>query len=178
MNEIPLLSASPVQPKSSALAIWSLVLGILGLTCFSIFSALPGIICGHMAYSRIKRSAGVLTGSGLALAGLITGYLAIALSLILIPMTLAIAIPNFVRARTMAQTNMCLNNLKQIEGAKQQWALENKKLNSDSPAAADLDSYLKSGFHSLKCPAGGTYMINPVDQNASCSVAEHHLPGN
>ena len=39
----------------------------------------------------------------------------------------AIAIPNFVRARTQSQKNACINNLRQIDGAVQQWALENKK---------------------------------------------------
>jgi len=175
MNEIPSLSNPAVEPKNSALAIWSLVLGILGLTCFSIFSALPGVICGHMAYSRIKRSGGALIGSGLALAGLITGYSAIALSLILVPMMLAIAIPNFVKARAAAQTNVCISNLRQIQGAKQQWALENKKANTDSPSAEDLNSYLNAGFRSLTCPAGGTYTINSIDQDASCSLAQHRL---
>ena len=178
MSEIPSLSNPAVEPKNSALAIWSLVLGILGLICFSIFSALPGVICGHMAYSRIKRSGGTLVGSGLALAGLITGYSAIALSLILIPIMLAVAIPNFVKARTIAQTNVCINNLRQIQGAKQQWASENKKLDSYSPTAEDLNPYLKKGFRSLTCPAGGTYSVNTVDQDASCSIAQHHLSGN
>ena len=43
----------------------------------------------------------------------------------------AIAIPNFVKARTTSQTNACINNLRQIDGAKQQWALENRKVDTD-----------------------------------------------
>lgn len=66
------------QPKTSGLAIWSLVLGILSLLCFTIFAGIPGVICGHKALSKIKRSSGALTGQGLAIAGLITGYLGIA----------------------------------------------------------------------------------------------------
>ncbi|MBK7998552.1 MAG: type II secretion system protein [Verrucomicrobia bacterium] len=50
----------------------------------------------------------------------------------------AIAIPNFVRARTASQTNACIANLKQIEGAKANWALENKKTSADTPATTDL----------------------------------------
>jgi hypothetical protein len=57
------------QPKTSALAIWSLVLGILSLVCFTIFAAIPGVICGHKALGKIKRSNGTLTGQGLAIAG-------------------------------------------------------------------------------------------------------------
>ena len=54
----------------------------------------------------------------------------------------AIAIPNFVRARQTSQTNACINNLRQIDGGKQQWALENGKAGGDTPAAADLQVYV------------------------------------
>ncbi|MES2980681.1 MAG: DUF4190 domain-containing protein [Verrucomicrobiota bacterium] len=54
-------------PKTSGLAIASLV---TGLTCIAPLA----IIFGHMAMSRIKKSAGELTGHGLALAGTILGY--------------------------------------------------------------------------------------------------------
>lgn len=70
----------PATPKTSALAIWSLVLGILAFLCFSIFSAIPAVICGHKALSRIKSSGGAITGQGLAIGGLVTGYCNIALS--------------------------------------------------------------------------------------------------
>ena len=46
----------------------------------------------------------------------------------------AIAIPNFVRARTQSQKNACINNLRQIDGAVQQWALENKQAPTATPA--------------------------------------------
>jgi hypothetical protein len=177
MNETtsPPPSSSP-QPKTSGLAVWSLVLGILSLVCFSILSAIPGVICGHMALSRIKRSAGTLAGQGLAIAGLVTGYLGIAWAIVFIPMMLAIAIPNFVKARNTAQMNACINNLRQIEGAKQQWALENKKEKDAIPGPTDLDKYLVHGFNSLKCPVGGTYTINPVGEDPTCSIPDHRLP--
>ena len=57
----------------------------------------------------------------------------------------AIAIPNFVRARQTSQTNACINNLRQIDGAKQQWALENGKAATDSPGATDVQLYLGRG---------------------------------
>src|SRR5215472_2622143 len=70
---IPPLSGISSQRKTSALAVWSLVLGIVGLVipCFAIFTVIPGIICGHMGLSRINKSGGGLTGNGLAIAGLI-----------------------------------------------------------------------------------------------------------
>ena len=123
MNETtpPPLGVVP-QPKTPALAIWSLVLGILALVfllvCISPLFAIPGVICAHMAYSRIKRSGGALGGEGMALAGLVTNYVSIGLSVFLVPMMLAIAIPNFVKARQTSQMNACINNLRQIDGAK------------------------------------------------------------
>jgi Na+/pantothenate symporter len=80
-------------PRTSPLAVWSLVLGILSLLCFSFFAGIPAIICGHMGRSRIRDSQGALKGEGMALAGLILAY--ISMALFLIGMIAAIAIPNF-----------------------------------------------------------------------------------
>ena len=54
----------------------------------------------------------------------------------------AIAIPNFVRARKQSQTNACINNLRQIDSAKQQWALEQGKKSTDTPPQASLNPYI------------------------------------
>ncbi|HEX4265045.1 MAG TPA: DUF4190 domain-containing protein [Verrucomicrobiae bacterium] len=166
--------------KNSGLAIWSLVFGILGLVlllgCIGILFAIPAVICGHLAYGRIKRSNGTLDGEGIALAGLIIGYISIGLSIFLIPMLAAIAIPNFVKARDTAQKNVCINNLRTIDAAKQQWALENKKTGNDVPTPADLDPYIKGGFASLHCPKDGVYNINRVAEAPTCSITEHVLP--
>ena len=177
MNEtIPPITGNTPQPKTPALAIWSLVLGILSLVCFSIFAAIPGVICGHMAYSRIKRSSGALTGEGLAIAGLITGYIGIAFALLVIPMMTAIAIPNFVKARNAAQMNMCINNLRMIDGAKQQWALENNKKATDTPTQGDLLRYINKNGQFPVCPNKGTYTIGPVGEVPTCSIPKHKLP--
>lgn len=85
-----------VQPsRTEPLSIVSLVLGILSnLLCgFGFFAAIPAIICGHIARGRIQANSSV-KGGGLALAGLITGYLGIAVSAL--PIIAAIAIPNIV----------------------------------------------------------------------------------
>src|SRR5438445_12669066 len=66
----------------------------------------------------------------------------------------AIAIPNFVRERQTSQTNACINNLRQIDGAKQQWALENGQQGSATPAGSALFIYV--GRHGdgsdVSCP--------------------------
>jgi len=64
----------------------------------------------------------------------------------------AIAIPNFVRARTQSQMNACINNLRQIDGAIQQWALETKQAANAAVTPADVVPYLKSP---AICPSAG-----------------------
>lgn len=89
----------------------------------------------------------------------------------------AIAIPNFVKARATAQRNSCIANLKQIDGAVQQWALENKKAATDTYAVTDttLLAYLKGSLLPA-CPGGGTYTEGAsVSASPTCSVAGHTL---
>jgi hypothetical protein len=164
------------QSKTSGLATTSLVLGIFAIVlCFvGPLFAIPAVICGHMAHSRIKNSGGLLGGKGLATGGLITGYLSFAM-IPVVGLLAAIAIPNFVKAREDAMTNHCINELQQIDSAKQQWALEKDKKDGAVPSAADLDPYVKGGFNSFKCYKGGTYSINPIGQVPTCSVPGHAL---
>src|SRR6516165_11498677 len=77
----------------------------------------------------------------------------------------AIAIPTFIKSRTTAQKNACINNLRQIDGAVQQWALDNKQGPTSAVKFTDISGYLKSA---VICPAGGTtfddsYNIDTVD---------------
>jgi hypothetical protein len=178
MNEPPPPLPVSSRPKNCGLAVWSLVLGILGVVfspvLIGLLLAIPAVICGHTAYGRISRSHGTLAGQGLALGGLITGYLSIAL-IPIIAMLAAIAIPNFVRARNVAQRNACLYNLRMIDGAKQRWALENKKEGTDIPTAEDIKVYLSDKPFPV-CPAGGVYTVNAVDQAPACSTPGHILP--
>src|SRR5437762_14385297 len=86
----------------------------------------------------------------------------------------AIAIPNFVRARLTAQKNACINNLRQIDSAKQEWALENKKADAETPSKADLTPFLNGGNFPV-CPAGGEYTINPMSAHPECNKPGHSL---
>ena len=92
----------------------------------------------------------------------------------------AIAIPNFVKARTTSQQNACINNLRQIDGAIQQWALEFKKNTTATVLEADVTPYLKN---SVVCPSGGTafsdsYTLATVADSPVCKklAATHKLP--
>jgi prepilin-type N-terminal cleavage/methylation domain-containing protein len=91
----------------------------------------------------------------------------------------AIAIPNFVRARTTSQQNACINNLRQMDGAVQQYALEGKLAADATYALTDLLPYIKqkSGGGLPDCPAGGTYTEGAsVSAPPTCDVAGHALP--
>lgn len=74
------------------LAVWSLILGVLSIIPCGPIAAIPAIICGHRARSRIKIEADVYTGDGMALAGLIMGYFSIVLFFLLALIGIMIAI--------------------------------------------------------------------------------------
>jgi uncharacterized protein YigA (DUF484 family) len=74
--------------------------------------------------------------------------------------------------------NACINNLRQIDSAKQQWALEQHKQPTDIPAWTDLQPYLGRGPNGdlPACPSGGTYTIGAVSEKPQCSAPNHVLP--
>ena len=162
------------QPsKTPGIATASLVLGILGLACIGPFGAIPAIICGHKAKSRIKASDGTLTGDGIALAGLILGYVSIGLMVVLIPVYAtmgAIAIPSFIKARETSKLNMCVNNMRMIDAAKEQAALKHNYKTGETIPDQQLSEYITGGFSRLVCPKGGNYTVNPIDREPACSI--------
>ena len=88
----------------------------------------------------------------------------------IIALLAAIAIPSFVSARTKSQTSACKNNLRQIDGAKDQYALEN---NNTAPAtvAALVSDYIKK---TPVCPNGGTYAVGALGSDATCTTGGTH----
>jgi prepilin-type N-terminal cleavage/methylation domain-containing protein len=72
----------------------------------------------------------------------------------------AIAIPNFVKSRTTAQQNACINNLRQIDGAKQEWSMETDQTTNATPVESNLQLYLGRGaggsISNIYCPADST----------------------
>ena len=89
----------------------------------------------------------------------------------------AIAIPNFVKARQTAQKNACINNLRMIDGAKEQWALENRAPGGGGvteDGATGVNSYIKGNARPI-CPAGGSYTYGNVDEKPTCSVTSHTM---
>jgi len=98
----------------------------------------------------------------------------------LIGLLASIALPNFLKTRTTAQTNVCINNLRQIDDAIQQWALEEKRGANSAVQFADISAYLK---RTVICPAGGvsfddSYSVSIVGTEPSCQkLPASHLIG-
>jgi prepilin-type N-terminal cleavage/methylation domain-containing protein len=96
----------------------------------------------------------------------------------------AIAIPNFVKARQEAQAKACINNLKQLDAAANQFALEHGRKTGDAVSYPDdLTPYVKlnSAGSLPPCPAGGSYSVATIGTNPVCSLGStvnppHILP--
>jgi len=97
----------------------------------------------------------------------------------------AIAIPNFIKARATSQQNACINNLRQIDAAINEWALETGQQNGNTiGGVVTVSAYIKLNSNSSVpgCPAGGTYATTSVGSTPqiSCSLSAatppHKLP--
>ena len=80
----PGVGLSMAAPQSSGLAIASMVLGIVGILAVPIVCSIAAVICGHMARSQIRKGEGRVGGDGMAMTGLITGYLGLVIYLALV----------------------------------------------------------------------------------------------
>jgi len=106
-------TAAPGPQQTSGLAVASLIFGLL----FFIFPAsLLAVIFGHISNSQIRKSAGRLKGAGMALAGMILGYVGIAMIPVILIIA-AIAIPNLVKAKMAANEATAVHNLRNIATA-------------------------------------------------------------
>ncbi|MDC0088018.1 DUF4190 domain-containing protein [Akkermansiaceae bacterium] len=105
--------AAALPHQTSGLAIASLICGICSFVlCLFAFTGIPAIICGHMAKSRIKKSGNTITGSGMATAGLIMGYLSI-----FIMVLAALAAPSIVKQTGLVEITKDTISLKPIHSA-------------------------------------------------------------
>ena len=81
----------------------------------------------------------------------------------------AIAIPSFVKARQTSQENVCINNMRQIDSAKEQWAMQANANAGAVAGAAEISPYLMGGVIPA-CPAAGTYTLHVIAQEPECST--------
>jgi hypothetical protein len=104
--------------------------------------------------------------------------LTLCVSGLLIVIGVRLAVPHFVRARAGAPWMECINNMRIIQGAKDQWALENDKSTNSSPTWDDIRPYIGSNYlgsrKKLICPEGGTYTLGKVGDLPTCSIGGYH----
>ena len=86
----------------------------------------------------------------------------------------AVAIPSFMKAKSQSVQNSCINNMRMIEAAKEQWALEKNKNTGDAVVESEVLKYLK-GNKLPVCPQGGKYTMHAVGQNCECSIPGHKM---
>jgi type II secretion system protein G len=91
---------------------------------------------------------------------------------LIIGILLAIAVPSFMNARERSRANACRANLRQIQAAKEQWAMANNQ----GPNAEPTQAQLTNGFLQSwpVCPSGGTYTIGNMSTNPTCSIGGNH----
>ena len=85
----PPLAIPQTLARTSAVAIWSLILAVLSFTCGWLFTAIPAVVCGHIARAKIRKSGGALGGRGIATGGLVVGYMALVLGVMRIPLLIS-----------------------------------------------------------------------------------------
>jgi len=89
---------------------------------------------------------------------------------LIIGILLAIAVPNFMKARESSRTKSCVANLKQIQAAKEQWAMDTQAATGATVADTALYGTGKYIETEPKCPSGGDYTIGALDTKPTCSI--------
>jgi hypothetical protein len=159
-SAVLLLAGGALLPFDGALG--GLVLG-LGLA-----AAGPAAFVGAAIEARQRRLRGSAPAARLIAAGYMLTY-----------GMGAVTIPNYVMIHHHpSRARGCQGNLRQIDNAKQQWAMDKKKTAASMPRITDLvPTYLKN---TPACPSGGTYTLGRIDRDPTCSSAqtdsEHRLP--
>jgi len=100
---------------------------------------------------------------------------------LIIGILMAIAVPNFIRARESSRRSSCIANLKQLDSAKEQFAMDNKLSSGAAVLMSDIAGvYMKGAATGPVCPGGGTYTVNAVGTDPACSLSAapdlHVLP--
>jgi hypothetical protein len=179
--QVPSFAAAPAGPaayppgaygqprpdaKTDGKATASLVLGILSFFCLSVLTGIPAIILGHMSRSNIRKSMGRLKGDGMALVGLILGYLSVAF-VVPILIIAAIAIPNFIRARISANEASAASTVRTLVTAEISYQANNPKVGYAADIVtlgSDAGSIAENCNNGVCTKSGYQFMIQADEQ--------------
>jgi prepilin-type processing-associated H-X9-DG protein len=150
-------AAAQATGKTSRMAITSLVLGILGLATCGVTGVI-GLILGIVAMTSIRKNAGRLRGSGIALAGTIIS----ACSILILPIMAAMFLPAIAKAKDRAERISCINNLKQVALAARIYASDREERLPGEDWSDAILADLGNG-RALVCPA--------ADKDHRCSYS-------
>ena len=139
--------------KISSQAIWSLVLGILSITCLWILGSIPAIILGILAIKNIDRSAGRLTGKGLAIGGIATGGAGVFIGMVTFGFVAAVTLPVVVKVKEKADLAKQLSEMRQITLGCLSYASDNDDKFPKDLAVLVSDFYLDSEEMLMWSPA-------------------------
>jgi len=115
-------------------------------------------------------------------------WVAVVVFIAVIGILALLAVPNWVREPWTSPTNACINNLREIDGAKEGWVMEHHGKTNDVVTLNDIKPYFPpygepNGHIKLdakgnlpKCPEGGVYTIGRIGENPTCSLKGHQLP--
>jgi len=136
----------------------------------AVIFAIPAIffaVAGWLAISKGRRP---ISRAGKAVGALCT--------LLAFGLIIVIVVPDFIRMEDSSCQNSCVNNLRQLQAAKEEWALENGETNGTIVTVADITPYvqLDGNGNILKCPAGGTYILGRVGEDVRCSIGTSDWP--
>jgi hypothetical protein len=151
----PILTPPKLPPRDNGLAILSFVLGLCSfVVCLTVLTGIPAIICGHIARRRARRLPSRYTGAGLALAGLLLGYLSIVAAMIVA----AFLLPQLAKMKRQAVPRSgCEYNLRQVGLAFKIWALDHNdqfpfNVSTNSGGTLELCSPGEDGFDKNAIP--------------------------
>jgi hypothetical protein len=148
----------------------ALLFGLYGLGDSGLGFALCGVGFAVVGCLLIRKRASSISKKGRGLVALILFLLG--------GFTILIAIPDFVRAEYESAQNSCVNNLRQLQAAKEEWALETGRTNGTIVTANDITPYvqLDSKGNLPRCPEGGTYIFGRVGEDVRCFIGTSDWP--
>lgn len=120
--------------------------------------------------SRARRNLFAYPFAFFTLGGTLSGGANVMISIAVIGLLAAIAVPSFARAREMSQRNACIMNMRSLNAAKSMIVSTHNYKVGDSISEQEVSQYLKKDFRGLICPRGGHYTINSVGQDPECSI--------